>query len=820
MASLTRSHDDEKKPPRILDMPEQFHKAVCSGSMLVYDINLTQNIIESDLIADIGGKPYDLLALIGLSAPVSYDLFIQKWCEHYVTAGTTDNFKNGASSEHLLDCFSRGELRVTFEFSGKLFPDDIHEIQQIMFLMQDPATGDIIAEAAVRNITAERRELIEQRRYGKLFLDAISENTGCIQINRNTGDTVRLFAENGQLVSRDMGAWKDYYKDMVLYVDENDIEAVEKAMSPEALGSLEIGEKRVVSYRGRNQREDGEVGFYSSTITLADVDGQPFINIINTDNTSAVREEQQQKELIANALSRAESASNAKSVFLSNVSHDIRTPMNAIIGFTALAATHIDNTERVRDYLNKIMSSGNHLLSLINDILDMSRIESGKLHLSESECSLSELMHEVRNIVQADIATKGLEFYIDTVDVFDEQVICDKLRLNQILLNLIGNAIKFTPSGGTISVRISEKASTKKDAALYEFRVKDNGVGMSREFINRIFLPFEREESTSHISQGTGLGMSITKELVEMMGGKIKVTSEKDKGSEFIVELPFTRVYKPHADVRIQELEGARALVVDDDFEACDSVTQMLEKIGMRAEWTLSGKEALLRTTQAVQRNDQFNVYIIDWMMPEMNGIELARNIRRVVGDNVPIIVLTAYDWADIEKEARAAGVTSFCTKPMFLSDLRQCLVECIYPEMAKAIPEEPKPEFSGERILLVEDNEMNREIAHELLEEVGFVVEDAENGAVAVDMMKNAEENHFSLVLMDIQMPVMDGYEATRLIREIDDKRAKVPILAMTANAFDEDRRRALESGMDGHLTKPIRINELYEAIDKTIHK
>jgi CheY-like chemotaxis protein len=314
--------------------------------------------------------------------------------------------------------------------------------------------------------------------------------------------------------------------------------------------------------------------------------------------------------------------------------------------------------------------------------------------------------------------------------------------------------------------------------------------------------------------------MSITKELVEMMGGKIKVISEKDKGSEFIVELPFTRVYKPHADVRIQELEGARALVVDDDFEACDSVTQMLEKIGMRAEWTLSGKEALLRTTQAVQRNDQFNVYIIDWMMPEMNGIELARNIRRVVGDNVPIIVLTAYDWADIEKEARAAGVTSFCTKPMFLSDLRQCLVECIYPEMAKAIPEEPKPEFSGERILLVEDNEMNREIAHELLEEVGFVVEDAENGAVAVDMMKNAEENHFSLVLMDIQMPVMDGYEATRLIREMDDKRAKVPILAMTANAFDEDRRRALESGMDGHLTKPIRINELYEAIDKTIHK
>ena len=522
------------------------------------------------------------------------------------------------------------------------------------------------------------------------------------------------------------------------------------------------------------------------------------------------------------AVEKAESANRAKSTFLSNMSHDIRTPMNAIIGFTTLALSNIDDTDRVKDYLGKTLASSNHLLSLINDVLDMSRIESGKIHLEEVEVNLSDVLHDLKTIVSGQIYAKQLELYMDAMDVTDEDVYCDKTRLNQILLNLLSNAIKFTPAGGTVSVRVRQLAGKVHGCGQYEFRIKDNGIGMSQEFAKKIFEPFERER-TSTVSriQGTGLGMAITKNIVDMMGGTIEVQTAQGKGSEFIIRVPL-RVQTEHRPVeKITELEGLKALVVDDDFNTCDSVTKMLVKVGMRAEWTLSGKEAVLRARQSIEMSDVYHAYIIDWRLPDMNGIEVTRQIRSL-HDDTPIIILTAYDWSDIEVEAKAAGVTAFCSKPMFMSDLRETLMSALGQKPADAVQRllpEKNADFKGKHILLVEDNELNREIAQEILQEYGFLVDTAENGAVAVEKVSTAAPGSYDLVLMDVQMPIMDGYTATRKIRALDDPaRAKLPILAMTANAFDEDRRNALESGMNGFLSKPIVIGDLVQELHKIL--
>ena len=522
------------------------------------------------------------------------------------------------------------------------------------------------------------------------------------------------------------------------------------------------------------------------------------------------------------AVEKAESANRAKSTFLSNMSHDIRTPMNAIIGFTTLAISNIDDKDRVKDYLTKTLASSNHLLSLINDVLDMSRIESGKIHLEEVEVNLSDVLHDLKTIVSGQIYAKQLELYMDAMDVTDEDVYCDKTRLNQILLNLLSNAIKFTPAGGTVSVRVRQLAGKVHGCGQYEFRIKDNGIGMSQEFAKKIFEPFERER-TSTVSriQGTGLGMAITKNIVDMMGGTIEVQTAQGKGTEFTVCVPMRAQTEQRLVEKITELEGLKALVVDDDFNTCDSVTKMLVKVGMRAEWTLSGKEAVLRARQSIEMSDVYHAYIIDWRLPDMNGIEVTRQIRSL-HDDTPIIILTAYDWSDIEVEAKAAGVTAFCSKPMFMSDLRETLMSALGQKPADAVQRllpEKNADFKGKHILLVEDNELNREIAQEILQEYGFLVDTAENGAVAVEKVSTAAPGSYDLVLMDVQMPIMDGYTATRKIRALDDPaRAKLPILAMTANAFDEDRRNALESGMNGFLSKPIVIGDLVQELHKIL--
>ena len=531
-------------------------------------------------------------------------------------------------------------------------------------------------------------------------------------------------------------------------------------------------------------------------------------------------EEQNRKLEIA--LQHEGAANRAKREFLFNMSHDIRTPMNAIIGFTSLAATHIDNREQVLDYLKKISTSSQHLLSLINDVLDMSRIESGKVKIEEKAVHLPDLVHDVRSIIQPNVAAKRLSLFIDTMDIEDEDIITDPLRLNQILLNILSNAIKFTPTGGMISIRIAQKNGAPKGCVCYEFRIKDNGIGMSEEFQKHIFEEFSREESSTVSGiQGTGLGMSITKNIVDLMGGTIALTSEPGKGTEFIVTLCFTRSGQKAEPKQLPQLEGLRALVADDDTNTCLNVSTMLSKIGMRPEWTISGKEAVIRTKYAVEQGDAFSVYIIDWLIPDMNGIEIVRQIRKVIGNRCPIIILTAYDWADIEDEARAAGVTAFCEKPLFLSELRRVLAEPFRAEPASEPAQPTAADLKGKKLLLVEDNELNREIALEILKEAGFVVDTAEDGAVAVQKIKQAAPGQYDLILMDIQMPNLDGYEATRQIRALPDaEKANIPIFAMTANAFEEDRQNALEAGMNGHIAKPLDVPHLLRVLADALKK
>lgn len=676
-----------------------------------------------------------------------------------------------------------------------------------------------------------------QNEYMPEILDALCRSYFTRLVADVAEDYYQLLSFGRKLTEEEANApWKQgcYSKGVLLQVThhvlEEDRERVQKALSLpylcEALRRSTDGsdhnESVYVDYR---IHWNDEVLWYravSMSLRFAP-DGRPEkLLVMFKDITAQKREEEENQRKLQKAYELAElaeRANQAKTRFLNNMSHDIRTPMNAIIGFTTLAATHLDDRARVEDYLSKILVSSNHLLSLINDVLDMSRIESGRMKIEETECSIPVIMHDLRNILQTDIKAKRLDFFIDTVDVVNEEVICDRLRLNQVLLNCMSNAIKYTRAGGTVGIRIIQKDHAPEGYADYDFVVRDTGIGMAPEFLEHIFEPFTREEnSTVSRIPGTGLGMAITKNIVDMMGGQITVRSTLGEGSEFTISLRLKITKNAQLRGPIQALKGFRALVADDNMDSCVSVEKMLRTIGLRPEWTTSGKEAVFRARYATQQNDPFQVYIIDWLMPDMNGVEVVRRIRSEIGDQVPIIILTAYDWSDIEQEAREAGVTAFCAKPLFMSELYEALQSASYPKDS-TLPAMPEAgDLKGCRILLVEDVELNREIAQTILTEAGMQVVSVENGKQAVDYMASSEPGFIDLVLMDIMMPVMDGYEATRAIRALNSKAASVPIIAMTANAFDDDMHSAINAGMNGYLSKPLDVDKLYATMRRCL--
>lgn len=522
---------------------------------------------------------------------------------------------------------------------------------------------------------------------------------------------------------------------------------------------------------------------------------------------------QQQLRDLEKAEQEASHANHAKSEFLSSMSHDIRTPMNGIVGMTAIAMTNINDPVRVQDCLKKISLSSRHLLGLINDVLDMSKIESGKLSLNIDILSLRETMESIVNIVQPQIKERKQHFDIFIQDILTEEVCCDGVRLNQVLINLLSNAIKFTPANGKINVFLSQEESPMgENYVRCHFRVKDNGIGMSEEFQKKIFDTFSREDMKVQKIEGTGLGMAISKFIVNMMGGTIEVQSKQGVGSEFHITVDLEKATVEESDM---VLPPWRLLVVDNNEDLCRSAASALKEIGVSADWVLSGREALEKIEKNHKNHMDYEIILLDWKMPDMNGLETAKEIRRIAGEDLPILIISAYDWSDIEEEACAAGAHGFISKPLFKSNLYMGLSHYVEKEVREEpVVEEKTQDFKGIKLLLAEDNELNWEIAEDILTESGLEVDWAENGQICVDKFKESEPGYYKAILMDIRMPVMTGYEAAKAIRALDREDADLPILAMTADAFAEDIQRCMECGMNEHIAKPIDVKKLMKLL------
>jgi len=572
--------------------------------------------------------------------------------------------------------------------------------------------------------------------------------------------------------------------------------------------------------------EDGRWEKISIIKLNLDKDWTTRVLIAVEDVTKLKNEDQAQREALEAAFRAAESANHAKSDFLSRMSHDIRTPMNGIIGLTAIMGAHLDDPERIQDCLGKIVLSSKHLLSLINEVLDMSKIESGRIALTENAFNLAMFVDELLGIIQPSVTQKNLNLSVQIQDVVHEDVLGDNLRLQQVCVNLLSNAVKYTGEGGHIRISLSEQPNKRPMAGMYTLVVEDDGIGMSPEFLDRLYTPFERAEDVRvSKTQGTGLGMTITRSIVQMMGGSIQVESEEGRGTRFTVHFPL-KFQEVDTTAHATEFEGLPVLVADDDRVSCECACAALEELGMEGEWVLSGREAVHAVIERRERGEPYYAVILDWHMPEMDGIETARAIRKEVGPDVPIIILSAFDWMEVEHEARLAGVSAFIGKPLFKSKLSNLFTSLRSGAEQPAQDEQLDPlaqirevDFSGRRALLVEDNMLNQEIAKEILEMSGLEVDIAGDGREGLEAFSVSPEGYYSMIFMDVQMPVMNGYEATAAIRMLPRRDARsVPIVAMTANTFSEDIRAAKEAGMNQFIAKPLDFNRLNEILRELI--
>lgn len=592
----------------------------------------------------------------------------------------------------------------------------------------------------------------------------------------------------------------------------------EEAISLRNIKRMKVGSS-VVHEGERIHRRTGEPRWFFETLYKTSVDHSERFVAVLSDRT----QERKSELALRDALAIAKTANESKSVFLSNMSHDIRTPMNAIVGFAALLQRDAGNPEKVREYTRKITSSSQHLLGLINDVLDMSKIESGKTTLNLSVVSLAELVEELGAMMQPQAKAKHQQFKIDVYDIYNEEILGDRLRINQILINILSNAIKYTPEGGRIDMVVRQMPQNTKNYARFHFEIRDNGIGMSQEYLETIFQPFTRESTkkTSEI-QGTGLGMAITKNLVELMGGTIEVESQRDKGTTFRVDLEL-RVKEQDVDPDFWKKHGVtKMLIVDDEEEICIGIQNVMADTGVQISYALGGQPAVSMAQKAQSEGMGYDLVMIDWQMPDISGIETARRIRRIVPSHVPVMILTAYDISRIEQEGTEAGIDGFLQKPFFLSNFRLMLdhLKSDHTEEKEAVREQDNI-LAGKNILAAEDNELNAEILTELLEMTGASCQVAGNGREALEMFEGSESGQYDLILMDVQMPVMDGYEATRAIRGCSHPQAKaIPIIAMTANAFSEDVKDALDAGMDEHVAKPIDMERLKSVIKDIIKR
>ena len=770
-----------------------------------------------------GFPPTLLSSLLKLS---DYETIVDRYIDSFVHPDDRDRIRENSRLKNLLEKTSEtGLYKMGFR---RILAESIQYYEMNVARSVDSDTlilgmRDVDQETRRQiKVTKEmeaQREIIEglgSEYYSILLVDVATD----------TVSTYRAYGEDGEAIDRhfdnNLRHWTDGVKSyaMHLVVDDDKVNFLEKLSLPYIKDNR--GHDYSFTY---GKKLDGDIFYLQARVAYVDTSDGGWVAVVGTRNIDdLIKKEKKQDAALSEAYYAAESASKAKTDFLSSMSHDIRTPMNGIIGMTAIAASHLDDKERVKDSLEKITKASRHLLSLINEVLDMNKIESGKVQLAEDEFNLSDLIENLINMTSSQITEHNHTLNVNVSGVQHENVIGDSLRIQKIFTNLMGNAVKFTPDGGRIRLTISERPSRQEKVGCYEFVFEDNGIGMSEEFMDHIFEPFTRaEDGSERRTQGTGLGMTISRNIARMMGGDIKVESTLGVGSIFTVTIYLKLQDKnENLEKRFVDLD---VLVADDDELSLESSLDILSSMGMKVEGVNNGKDAVEKVVSRHSEGLDFFAAILDWKMPGMDGIEATRKIRQKVGNDVPIIIISAYDWSEIEEDAKRAGANAFIGKPLFKSRLEKTFSSILGKEEEKpvdkyiSLSDLEALKLQGKRALVVEDNDLNMEIACEILKTTGMSIETAIDGIEAVDLITSSPDGYYDIVFMDIQMPKMNGYDATRAIRAQNRPYLKqVPIIAMTANAFAEDVQAARTVGMNWHISKPLELHALKSVLERFI--
>ena len=812
IAGIIWNIEEEKQSRMQAQRAAAFHRAFTSANLCEYYVDLEQNTFDTFKVEDSLLTAFEQSQTWDELVKFFVDNYVveqdkQKVTEFYDRAYITEKLK-GLETELCQECriFLNGEKRWV---RNVVMRGEIGDSNYAMIFLRD------ITESKAE--TARRMQMASANASMELLIQSMVRLLDRFVVCDLENDRYQFYNLQGERIYAPTGTYHGFVEQVVAkYKTLESLDALDALISPENIRRNLQGENDI--YKFEYCALDENTYKIASFIPL-EWDGTKLVKVLlaSMDVSQEKKAEIESHKALKEAYRAAENASRAKTDFLSNMSHDIRTPMNAIVGLTAIAGANIENQDKVVECLGKITKSSRHLLGLINEMLDMARIESGRMSLAEEDFSLPELVDNLLTLTKPAIDEHHHQLEVHVEHIEHEAVCGDSLRIQQVFVNLMSNAIKYTPDGGNITFTIKEKPNGFSELGCYEFSIADNGIGMTPEFQKIMFEPFSRADDhrTTKV-QGTGLGMAITRNIVNLMNGDIQVESAPNKGTKITVTV-YLKLQKDEKEQE-KELFDLPVLVVDDDKTSCESTVETLREIGIAGEWVLTGKEAVERCYARHETNSDYFAVILDWKMPEMDGIETARRIRECVGQDVTIIILTSFEFSEIEEEARAAGVDAFMAKPLFRSRLTATLRQFTSGKKEKDarnyLEDFVKTDYTGKRLLLVEDNDLNREIATEILGMTGVTVETAENGKIAVEKVAAAPENWYRLVLMDIQMPVMNGYEATAAIRSLPGSRGKVPIIAMTANAFAEDVQLAKNTGMNEHIAKPLDLNKLNDVL------
>lgn len=812
IAGIISNIDVEKRSRMQAQRAAAFHRAFTSANLCEYYVNLEKNTFDAFKV-----EPSLMTAF---EQNHTWDGLVRFFVDNYVVEEdkkSVTNFYNRAYiTEKLkgLETELRQECRIVLDgeerwVSNVVMRGEIEDSEYAMIFLRD------ITESKAE--TARRMQMASDNASMDLLIKSMVRLLDRFVVCDLENDRYRFYNLQGDMIYAPTGAYHDFVEQVAArYKTLEPLAAMDALFSPENIRRNLQGENDI--YKFEYCSIDENTYKIGSFIPL-EWDGTKLVKALlaSMDVSQEKKAEIESHKALKDAYRAAENASRAKTEFLSNMSHDIRTPMNAIVGLTAIAGANIENQDRVVECLGKITKSSRHLLGLINEVLDMARIESGRISLAEEDFSLPELVDNLLTLTKPAIDEHHHQLEVHVEHIEHEAVCGDSLRIQQVFVNLMSNAVKYTPDGGNITLTIKEKPNGFSELGCYEFSIEDNGIGMTPEFQKIMFEPFSRADDhrTTKV-QGTGLGMAIARNIVNLMNGDIQVESAPNKGTKITVTV-YLKLQENEKEQE-KELLDLPVLVVDDDKTCCESTVATLQEIGIEGEWVLTGKEAVERCAARHKIGRDYFAVILDWKMPEIDGIATARKIRERVGEDVTIIILTSFDFSEIEEEARAAGVNAFMAKPLFRSRLTATLRQFTSgkkEENARNYLEDfAKENYAGKRILLVEDNELNREIATEIIGMTGVTIDSAENGKIAVEKVMEAPEKWYDLIFMDIQMPIMNGYEATAAIRALAGSRGKVPIIAMTANAFAEDVQLAKNTGMNEHIAKPLDLNKLNDVL------